>query len=377
MRVTLVTAHYPPRLSGHADFCRHLAIALAAEGLEVEVVVLGADEVVETSGIVTRPGPFPGRPRALSAALDQIEATAPDVVCLQFEAHAFRLRWMPHLLGPGLRRRGIRTVMTYHELWKPGRFGHLPKALLLNSVDRVVAFSHWHGAGVNRYRRFGREADIIACSSNIVDHPTGDRSLIRARYDISSSTFLISFFGFVIKEHGLHDLLHAVANVRSEGTDVHLQVIGRFDPAVDGYHQQLVRTAADLRITDAVTWHGRVMDQADVARLLQMSDAGVLPYDTGAAENNGALAALAHYSVPTVTTRGDRSSHMESQEIAEFVDGDVDGLTQGLGRLVRDSARRDLLSKRIGEWAERRSWERTGRAYADLLRGTPAHVEVV
>ena len=191
--------------------------------------------------------------------------------------------------------------MTYHELWKPGRFGHLPKALLLNSVDRVVGFSHWHAEGIDRYRRLGSKADIIACSSNIVDEPTGDRTLLRARYDVPSSTFLISFFGFIMVEHRVTELLEALAQLRSDGTDAHLQLIGRFDPTVDGYHQRLVNLAKDLRVDDAVTWHGRVMAQPDVARLLEISDAGVLPYDTGAAENNGAFAAMAHYGLPTKT----------------------------------------------------------------------------
>lgn len=377
VRVTLVTAHYPPKLSGHADFCQHLASSLVDEGLEVTVVVLGADEVTTTPGFDAHRGPFPGSRSELHDALDTIEATDPDVVCLQFEAHAFRLAWTPHLLGPGLRRRGLRTVMTYHELWKPGRFGHVPKAILLNSVDRVVGFSHWHAEGIDRYRRVGARADVIACSSNIVDEPTGDRRLLRARYDVPTSTFLLSFFGFIMREHKIEELLHALADLRTEGSDVQLQLIGRFDPTVDGYHQRLVDLAKDLRLDDVVTWHGRVMDQPDVARLLQMSDAGVLPYDTGAAENNGAFAAMAHYGLPTVTTRGERSAHMEAQDIAEFVEPTAYGLGAGLRRLLHDHARRDLLGKRINEWAERRSWERTGHAYARLLRGDTDHIEVI
>ena len=377
MRVTLVTAHYPPKLSGHADFCEHLAAALTAEGLEVTVLVLGAEEATPSPSHAVLTAPFPGTRGGLREALDRIETTEPDVVCLQFEAHAFRLEWMPHLLGPALRRRDVPTVMTYHELWKPGRFGHLPKALLLNSVDRVVGFSHWHAEGIDRYRKLGKPADIIACSSNIIEPPVGDRRLLRARFGVPIDEFLVTFFGFVIREHKVEELLHAVADLRADGTDARLQAIGRFDPTVDGYHQRLVDLAADLRITDSVTWHGRVMDQADVARLLLMSDAGALPYDTGAAENNGAFAALAHYGVPTITTTGARSAHMESQDIAEFVEPSAAGLGRGLRRLARDDARRELLGKRIAEWAERRSWEHTGAAYAHLLRGGLEHVEVI
>lgn len=378
MRVALVTAHYPPRLSGHADFCRHLAAALTDQDLDVNVVVLGSDDAADDlAGVDVTSTEFPGNWSDTTAAVKAIEATNPDVICLQFEAHAFRLKQRPHLIAMRLRRRGHRVVMTYHELWKPGRFGHLAKALLLNSAHRVVAFSHWHAEGIARFRKFGPRADIIACSSNIVRRVTADRRLLRARYDIPEQVVLFTFFGFVMVEHKVEELLSALASVREDGIDARLQVIGRFDPAVDGYHQRLIDLAAELQLGEAVTWHGRVMSDADVARLIQISDAGVLPYDTGVGENNGAFAALAHYGVPTVTTRGERSKVMEEVDVARFVEPTAEGIAAGMLELARDTEGRALLAKRVSEWAERRGWDQAGQAYAELLRGTEEHIEVI
>ena len=378
MKVALVTAHYPPKLSGHADFCEHLARSLVSEGLDVSVVVLGADDVSDNvEGVDVTPGPFPGSWSDTSAAIAAIEATEADVICLQFEAHAFRLKQQPHLLAMRLRRRGHRVVMTYHELWKPGRFGHAAKAVLLNSAHRVVAFSHWHAEGIARFRKIGAPADIIACSSNIVRPVTADRRLLRARFDIADDVVLFTFFGFVMIEHKVEELLTALAGVREEGIDARLQLIGRFDPEVDGYHQRLVNLVGELRLGDAVTWHGRVMDDADVARLIQISDVGVLPYDTGVGENNGAFAALAHYGVPTVTTCGERSKVMEDVDVARFVEPTAEGIASGMLELARDTSERELLSKRVAEWADRRTWKHAGHAYAELLRGTEEHIEVI
>lgn len=377
MKVALVTAHYPPRLSGHADFCNLLAHSLIDEGLEVHVVVLGQDEVMDADGLTVTQGPFPGSRTELGAAVDAVAAVGADVVLLQFEAHAFRLAWMPHLLPLALRRRGLRVVMTYHELWKPGRFGHLPKALLLNAAHRVATFSHWHAEGIDRFRKLGKPADIVACGSNIVKPITADRTLLRARYDIPSDAVLFTFFGFVMIEHRVDELLHALAEVRSRGIDARLQFIGKFDPVHDGYHQRLVRTVRKLELGDAVTWHGRVMDDLDVARLLCVSDAGVLPYDTGVGENNGAFAALAHYGVPTVTTSGDRSKVMEQMEIASFATPDTNGLAAAMYDLAADPEQRALLSKRVTDWSTRRSWAAAGAAYASLLTSDPDHVEVI
>ena len=196
----------------------------------MSVVVLGQDLVIDSDGLDVRTAPFPGTRRDLTAALDAVEATNPDVICLQFEAHAFRSKWLPHLLPLALRRRGHRVIMTYHELWKPGRLGQAPKAVLLNSAHRVVAFSKWHAEGIGRFRHIGQPADIVACGPSIVRAITADRRLLRARFAIPDDMILFTFFGFVMVQHKLAELLESLAAVRSNGVDARLQVIGRFDP---------------------------------------------------------------------------------------------------------------------------------------------------
>jgi len=381
VRVALVTAHYPPLLSGHADYCELLAHSLIDEGLDVEVVVLGSSSADGEgsripAGVQVSSGPLPDSFGNLVKAVDTISATKPDVVLLQFEAHAFSLKWIPHLLPAAIRRRGLRVVMTYHELWKPGRFGHLPKAILLNTAHRVVTFSRWHADGVSRFRRFGPSPDIVACGSNITKVVSADRQLLRARYDIGVDAVVFTSFGFVMADHCTNELVRSVANLRSEGIDARLQMIGRFDPATDGYHQQLTQTCRELDLNDAITWHGRVVDEMAVARLIGLSDIGVLPYSSGVGENNGAFAAFAHYGLPTVTTSGERSVAMEQENIALFTGATEQGLTDAMRILAADSEQRILLAKRVKEWSLRRTWKVVGTAYAALLGSDPDPVEV-
>lgn len=377
MRTTLVTAHYPPRLSGHADFSELLALSLAERGLDMSVVVLGQADIAEHPELDVSSGPFPRGLRSLNAAVEKIESTNPDVVLLQFEAHAFELAWMPHMLPAALRRRGHRVVMTYHELWKPGRFGAVPKAVLLNSAHRVVTFSYWHAQGVRRFRRFGDAPDIVACGSNIIRPVDGDRDLLRARYGVEGSAVVLTFFGFIIKEHRVLELLEAVAGLRGGGTDVRLQIIGRFDPVIDGYHQRLVARSRELGLDQAVTWHGRVLDDEAVGRLIAMSDLGVLPYDTGVGENNGAFSAFAHHGVAAVTTRGERSKLMERGEVALFAQPTADDLERAIREALNDDSLREVVGKRAKAWAERRSWAAVAEAYEALLSTDPKRVELL
>ena len=368
-RVALVTAHFPPRLSGHGDFTARLSQSLHELGMHIDVVVLGQDSVEALPGIEVHHAPFPSGPRSLLAATNIICDLKADVVCLQFEAHAFRLQAVPHLMPAVLRARGMYVAMTYHELWAPKRFGRVAKALLLNAPQRAIVFSRWHAEGVDRFRKFGLPSEPIAVSTNILA-PIGDSRLLRVRYGLETTT-VITFFGFVITAHCIDELIMSVAKLRADGRDIALSVIGRFDPVVDGYHQQLVDLSERLGIRDAITWHGRVASDTDVARLLALTDIGVLPYDSGVGENNGAFAALAQYGVPTVTTRGDRSVEMEAEGVAKFAAPTADSLAEAIRSLLDDQQQRTALGARARRWSERRSWAAVARSYQTVLERGP------
>ena len=368
-RVAIVTAHYPPRLSGHGDFTSRLASSLVAQGMDVDVVVLGQEAVQGQPTLTVHQAPFPSNPKALLAAVRTIAALKPDVVCLQFEANAFQLKAFPHLLPAALRARGMYVAMTYHELWAPKRFGRIAKTALLNAPQRVIVFSRWHADGVDRFRRNGEAAEPIAVSTNIAA-PVGDVRLLRARYGLDHTTVL-TFFGFVITAHCIEEIVTSLAKLRAEGRDVVLSVIGRFDPTVDGYHQSLVRLAEELEVSNAITWHGRVESDADVARLLALTDIGILPYDTGVGENNGAFAALAQYGVATVTTSGERSTYMEQERVAEFVQPKAEEIAAAVARLLDDPDALSALGNRAKAWSERRTWERVAVGYRKVLERGP------
>jgi glycosyltransferase involved in cell wall biosynthesis len=371
VKVLLVTAHWPPRLSGHGDFSYKLAEALTSEGRHVEVLVLDAEPQELRplpSGGRVEAFPFPKTLRQLIKLVRRIDAIAPDVVCLQFEANAFRLRARPHLLPLLLRARGRRVVMTYHELWAPRRAGRIAKAILLNAPNRVVTFSRWHADGVNRFRKVGAKADIIACATNIETSST--RALNRVRFGFDANTTVLTFFGFIMPSHNIETLLHVLAGLRKNGRNVMLSMIGRFDPSVDGYHQRLRDCAQELGVAGSVCWHGRVEDAGAVARLLNVTDVGMLPYDTGAGENNGAFAAMATHGLAIVTTAGERSKDMEAEGIASFVRPNHEALTEAVQHLMDDEQMRSLLAKRARSWSERRSWANCGAAYSRLLQGS-------
>ncbi len=295
---------------------------------------------------------------------------APDVVCLQFEAHAFELRAVPHFLPLALRLAHFRVVVTYHELWGPKWFRHAGKLALLNAPQRVVTPGEWHAAGVRRFRWRRPGPDVIPVGPTILPRTRLDRALQRSRFGIEKDEIVLTFFGFVVPEHGVDDAIVALRRLLDQGRRVHLSVIGPIDRMRNGYHQRLFALARELGVEKDITWHGRVKvpDDAElVVRLLAVADVGVLPFRSGIGENNTTFAAFAAAGLPTVTIAGPRSAAIEREGIAVFAAPGGESLAAAIAELVDDPPRGGDLGTRAQAWAQRRSWEQIARGYVEIF----------
>lgn len=374
MRVLMLTAHWPPRLSGHGDYCQHLAGALRDAGVELSVLVLGQPEASSLAGVEVSTTAFPSSVRALGRVRQAVEDRHVDVVLVQFEANAFELSAVAHLLPLAVRSRRRPTVLMYHELWPSRRFPRLAKGLLLNSAQRVVVFTPWHAEGVGRFRKWGSPADIIPVASNVANSGVGDRRIVRARFGLEATDLVATFFGFIIPEHCVHELIAAAAMVRHRAPTLRLSIVGAFDPVRNGYHQRLSREAREAGVDDVITWHDRVEDPAQLARLFAITDLGVLPYQDGVGENNGAFAALASFGIPIVTTCGPRSEPMEQARVALFTHADRGALAEAISTIVADDSLRTELGRTAEAWSARRRWRSLAEQFLPVLEAATEDV---
>ncbi len=83
----------------------------------------------------------------------------------------------------------------------------------------------------------------------------------------------IVFLGHLTADRGCSLLLDALGLLRSRGSDVALDVIGRGDQLASLKHQ-----ARELKLEDAIRFHGFVADHRDVERLLAEGSVAVAPY---------------------------------------------------------------------------------------------------
>jgi glycosyltransferase involved in cell wall biosynthesis len=154
----------------------------------------------------------------------------------------------------------------------------------------------------------------------------------------------------------IEDALDAVARLRQDLPDLHLDVVGG-----GWWEGRLVAHADLLGVTDAVTFHGHV-DEIAKHQLLQRSWVHLLP---SCKEGWGlAVTEAAQHAVPTI---GYRSSGGLTDSIVDGVTGllvdDKDELVTRLEQLLGD----DLLREQLGVKAQLRSGEFSWRQSADAM----------
>lgn len=198
----------------------------------------------------------------------------------------------------------------------------------------------------------GVGADRVAVVRNGLDEaPAATLGMPR------SQTPRLAVLSRLVPHKQIEDALDAVAALRPRLPDLHLDVLG------GGWWQpKLIERAATLGISDAVTFHGHVADDVKHA-LLQRCWVHVLP----SRKEGWGLAVMeaGQHSVPTI---GYRSSGGLTDSIVDGVSGllvdDVDGLIEGLDRLLSDH----VLREQLGAKAQARSGEFSWRQSAAAMR---------
>lgn len=158
----------------------------------------------------------------------------------------------------------------------------------------------------------------------------------------------------------IEDALEAVAALRPRMPELTLDIVGG-----GWWEQRLVEHAALLGISDAVTFHGHIDDEAK-HRVLQQAWVHVLP----SRKEGWALAVIeaGQHAVPTI---GYRSSGGLTDSIVDGVTGvlvdDFDGLVDGLGELLSDRVLREQLGTKAHARCGEFSWQQSAEAMRTVL----------
>ncbi len=383
MRIGLISGEYPPMEGGVGDFTRLLGEALVAAGHEVHVLTSGRGSApVREGGMIVHRQMRGWGPRSAALIRRWAARLSPDVLDLQYQAAAYRLRgWIN--VAPRLGRGFPSWVTTFHDLLPPYLF---PKAGALRQ-QAVWALARWSDGVIvtnaaDEQRLRGAVADLpplrrIPIGSNIEPSPPPnfDRAAWRKRHALPEEALLIGFFGFLNRSKGVEVLLEAVAAMAREGRPVYVAFIGGRTGSSDASN---LRYAAQIEaMIDRLGLGARVLSTGfaapeEVSAALLAVDLCVLPYRDGASLRRGTLhAALAH-GCPIITTEPPVPLP-ELEGAALFVPReDAEALRGAILRLWRDERLRRELGHAAREAAQQFRWERiaaeTAAFFAELRR---------
>ncbi|MCX2713094.1 glycosyltransferase family 4 protein [Mycolicibacterium sp. J2] len=256
---------------------------------------------------------------------------------------------------------GRRSVVLVHhchrEQWpvagrRTGRFGWLVESRLSPRLHRRNQYVTVSLPSARELVELGVGKHRIAVVRNGLDAaPPGSLELPR------SATPRVAVLSRLVPHKQIEDALDAVAALQERIPDLHLDIVG------GGWWQdRLVRHAARLGITDAVTFHGHIADEAK-HQVVQQCWVHLMP----SRKEGWGLAVIeaAQHGVPTI---GYRSSGGLTDSIVDGVTGLlVDGpaeLTDALARLLTDP----VLRIELGAKAQVRSTEFSWAQSADAMR---------
>ncbi|OBB46100.1 glycosyltransferase family 4 protein [Mycobacterium sp. 852002-51961_SCH5331710] len=199
-----------------------------------------------------------------------------------------------------------------------------------------------------------RPAQIAVVRNGLDDAPASTLTGRRA------ATPKVVVLSRLVPHKQIEDALESVAALRPRIPNLTLDIVGG-----GWWEQRLVEHAALLGISDAVTFHGHIDDEAK-HRVLQEAWVHVLP----SRKEGWALAVIeaGQHSVPTI---GYRSSGGLTDSVVDGVTGvlvdDFDGLVDGLGELLSDHVLREQLGTKAHARCGEFSWQQSADAMRTVL----------
>ena len=389
-RVALLPSAYPPSLGGVEELTRHLALALADAGDQVEVWTCHPDdtaaETVEVrDGLVVRRLPMPlpaanlgsllraatGGPRTLFAMRNAVDAFRPDVLHVQcFGANGAYATALSRLTGiPLVITLQGETMMDDADVFEESRS---LRAALRSGIRRAAAVTACSKFTlVDAEERFGLGPGDGRVIPNGVElgpaggdaHPAGAAPSTRPPFvpvaEDPGRPYILAL-GRVVPKKGFDLLLSAYASVGEDRRRADLVIAGAGHALGD-----LERLADDLGVGRQVHFVGR-LSREEVAAAMSGATLFVMP---SRLEPFGIVVLEAwRAGVPVVaTTRGGAPEFVEDGKTGVLVDPfDTPAFAAALDSLLADPDRRGAIGRAGAERVQAFGWGVIAEEYRRL-----------
>lgn len=328
MKVLLITGSYPPMKCGVGDYSNNLAKALIADP-EVQIGVLtsaSVGEICKLDGIKIFPVIIRWSLKETVKVIEVIRHWSPDIVHIQYPTQGYGNGLLPSLLPMISFLMGKKVVQTWHEGFSRR---DLVELLLKSIVPTRLVFVR------PRYKEYlhfllhwalwGKKSVFIPNASSIphVELSALEKIAIKKQY-LKNQKRLVVFFGFIYPHKGV-DLLFEIADPASD----QIVIAGEIQKIGD-YPQEIMRRASDEHWIDKVTITG-FLPAADVAALLAVADAVILPFRIGGGEWNTSIHGAVLNGAFVITTSQTQSGYDKKHNVYYAKVDDIQEMRSALG----------------------------------------------
>jgi glycosyltransferase involved in cell wall biosynthesis len=309
MRVLLITGSLPPMKCGVGDYSFSLAKALAVEyGIHIGILTSAngcISDDIEVFPVVKN--------WYLTEAIKFIKIIkhwSPDIVHIQYPTQGYGNGFLPWILPIIAFIMGSKVVQTWHEGYGMRSALKLFLKVIIPSGLVVVREKYKYSLPILlRWALWNKEVTFIRNASPIPKNNlnTHEKHLLKEKY-LNGQRRLVVFFGFLYP-HKRTELLFKIADPSSD------QIVIAGEIFEDNEYCQQI-----MMIASAEPWTGKAtitgfLQPDDVAKLLAVADAVILPFLVGGGEWNTSLHAAVLQGTLVITTSITRHGYDEKYNI--------------------------------------------------------------
>jgi len=312
MRVLLITGSYPPMKCGVGDYSYYLAEALAVVP-QTHVGVLtgvaggkrGGTDGAEVFPVI-KSWSFAEAPKVIRIIRDW----SPDIVHVQYPTQGYGNSLLPWLLPMISFLMRKKVVQTWHE----GYGKRIAPKLFLKSIipSRLVFVRPQYKENLDPllcWALWTKKTEFIPNASCIprVDLDEQEKDELRRCY-LKNQKRLVVFFGFVYSHKGV-ELLFEITDPASDQIVIAGEIIEK-----GGYLNEIMRRASTELWREKVTFTG-FLPAVDMAALLAVADAVILPFRTGGGEWNTSIHGAVLNGAFVITTSLTQSGYEKKRNV--------------------------------------------------------------
>ena len=279
------------------------------------------------------------------------------------------------LLSHGLRRAGAKRIVALthgHEVWwaKVWPFSWAMRRIG-SGVDNLTYLGDFTRSQISRALTDSSANAMVKIAPGIdTDHfaPRADAQTLRAELGLSEKKVIVSV-GRLVHRKGLDTLVESMPQILSQVPDAHLLFIGE-----GPYKDYLVKRAAELKVSDAITFIGRIQ-YAELPRYICVGDIFAMPSRSRLAglEVEGLGIVYLEASACGLAVVGGKSGGAPDAVLEGETGFAVDGtsaqaVAEAVITLLKNPVRASQMGARGRQWIiDEWRWEIWSKKFAQLL----------